>query len=102
MRFFDINRRIARLIGVLADEVYCHRSGFRKFLGIYKGYAFYNFNVVQKYCMVLKLTERERRELRQLHRQESCRRFADRIKTVLLLDSGWSYAQIAEALLLDD
>ena len=37
-----------------------------------------------------------------MHRQESYRRFADRIKTILLLDSGWSYAKIAEALLLDD
>jgi hypothetical protein len=37
-----------------------------------------------------------------LHRQESYRRFADRIKTILFWDIGWIYAQIAEALFLDD
>jgi len=37
-----------------------------------------------------------------LHRQESCRRFADRIKAILLLDAGLIYAQIAEALLFDN
>ena len=52
--------------------------------------------------MTKELTKKERTELRELHRQESCRRFADRIKAVLLLDSGWSYAQIAEGFLLDD
>lgn len=37
-----------------------------------------------------------------LHRLERNRRFADRIKAILLLDSDWSYIKIAEALLLDD
>ena len=52
--------------------------------------------------MTTKLAAPERQHLIQLHRQESDRRFADRIKTVLLLDAGWSYARIAEVLLLDD
>ena len=30
------------------------------------------------------------------------RRFADRIKAVLLIDSGWTYEEVAEALFLDD
>lgn len=30
------------------------------------------------------------------------RRFADRIKAILLLDSGWTYEEVAEALFIDD
>jgi len=30
------------------------------------------------------------------------RRFADRIKAILLLDNGWAYEEVAEALFLDD
>ncbi len=41
-------------------------------------------------------------KLKELHRNETNRRFADRIKTVLLLDKGWSYTRISEILLLDD
>ena len=52
--------------------------------------------------MLEKLSNFQRQELRDLHRQERNRRFADRIKAILLLDSGWSYLKIAEALLLDD
>jgi len=52
--------------------------------------------------MIEKLTSEQRDELKSLHRQEHGRRFADRIKTILLLDDGWSYSQIAEILLLDD
>ncbi len=47
------------------------------------------------------LTTKQRVELQRAHRVESSRRFADRIKTILLLDSGWSTEKIAEALLLD-
>lgn len=50
----------------------------------------------------IKLTQSERLKLEKLHKQEHERRFADRIKTVLLLDKGWSYFKIAETLLLDD
>lgn len=52
--------------------------------------------------MIEKLTNEQRTELKNLHRQEHGRRFADRIKTILLLDDGWSYSQVAEILLLDD
>lgn len=48
------------------------------------------------------LTESERDTLRAQHRQERNRRVADRIKAVLLSDQGWSYRQIAQALLLDE
>lgn len=48
------------------------------------------------------LTESERDALRAQHRQERNRRVADRIKAVLLSDQGWSYRQIAQALLLDE
>ena len=40
--------------------------------------------------------------LRVQHRSEKNRRTADRIKAVLLCDKGWTYQQIAEALLLDE
>ena len=48
------------------------------------------------------LNDRDRAELRELHRQESKRRYADRIKSVLMLDEGLSAAQIARYLLLDE
>ena len=38
--------------------------------------------------------------MRNRHRCERDRRIADRIKTVLLRDKGWSYQKIAEALML--
>lgn len=48
------------------------------------------------------LEESQRLELLRRHRQESERRCADKIKSVLLIDKGWSYEQVAEVLLLDD
>ena len=52
--------------------------------------------------MIKKLTIKQRTELKRLHRQEHGRRFADRIKTIILLDDGLSYSRVAEILLLDD
>ena len=52
--------------------------------------------------MAIKLTKRQRADLKRLHRHEHGRRFADRIKAILLLDDGWSYSKVAEILLLDD
>jgi transposase len=48
------------------------------------------------------LNQAERDALRAQHRQEKNRRVADRIKAVLLSDKGWTYRQIAEALLIDE
>ena len=48
------------------------------------------------------LTNEQIANLRIRHRAERDRRVADRIKAVLLYDMGWSYEQIAEALLLSD
>ena len=48
------------------------------------------------------LTDTERAVLRAQHRFERDRRVADRIKAVLLSDSGWSYKAIAEILMLDE
>ena len=47
------------------------------------------------------LTAKQRRELQLAHRLESRQRFADRIKAVVLLDSGWPVSKVAEALLID-
>lgn len=47
------------------------------------------------------LTDTQRATLKQQHKKERDRRIADRIKAVLLRDAGWSYIDIAEALLLD-
>jgi transposase len=47
------------------------------------------------------LTNKQRKELECAHREESSSRYADRIKTILLLDSGWEVQKIAEALLID-
>ena len=48
------------------------------------------------------LNQEEREALKVQHRQEKNRRVADRIKAVLLSDKGWTYRQIAEALLIDE
>lgn len=48
------------------------------------------------------LTQNEKEILKARHRQERDKRLCDRIKSILLLDDGWSYAQVAYALLLDD
>ncbi len=52
--------------------------------------------------MTQKLSLEQRNKLKQPHCHENGRRFADRIKTILLLDDGYSYSQIAHILLLDD
>ena len=57
---------------------------------------------MQEYSMTKKLTIERRDELKLLHRSEHGRRFADRIKAVLLLDDGYSYSKVAEIVLLDD
>lgn len=48
------------------------------------------------------LTEGEREQLKAQHRIERDRRICDRIKAVLLWDKGWTYRQIADALLLSE
>lgn len=48
------------------------------------------------------LSPQERGLLRAQHKQERDRRICDRIKAVLLRDQGWSYQQIANALLLSE
>jgi len=37
-----------------------------------------------------------------LHRKQRDRRFAYRLKAILLLGTGWSVTQVAEALLIDE
>jgi transposase len=48
------------------------------------------------------LTDNEREQLKTQHRLERDGRIRDRIKAVLLRDKGWSFQQIADALLLSD
>jgi len=48
------------------------------------------------------LTTTQRQTLRLRHRQTKNRKQADRIKTILMLDEGWSFEEIARILLLDD
>lgn len=52
--------------------------------------------------MKLKLTQKEREKIRQLHRSCSKRRFADKLKSILLLDDGFSCVEVGRILLLDD
>lgn len=47
------------------------------------------------------LDNSERDSLKALHRANRDKRICDRIKTILLLDKGWSYDKVASALLLD-
>lgn len=46
------------------------------------------------------LSQQEREDLRAQHRLERDRKICDRIKAILLYDAGWSYDEIAYALLL--
>lgn len=48
------------------------------------------------------LTSIEQMILKEAHLAAREKRHADRIKTILLLNDGWNYEQIAKALLLDD
>lgn len=48
------------------------------------------------------LTPQEQNGLKSRHRLEKNRRNADRIKAVLLSDQGWTFREIAHALLLDE
>jgi DNA-binding NarL/FixJ family response regulator len=48
------------------------------------------------------LSKTEREDLKARHKKERDKRICDRIKAVLLFDEGWSYQQIAHALLLSD
>lgn len=47
------------------------------------------------------LTKRERELLISQHKREHEGKYRDRIKAIVLLDEGWSYEQIARALLID-
>jgi transposase len=49
-----------------------------------------------------KLSHHEKENLKTQHKKERDKRICDRIKAVLLFDEGWSYKQIAHALLLSD
>jgi len=48
------------------------------------------------------LDHKEAEGLKARHRQEKNRKVADRIKAILLSDQGWTYRQIAQALLIDE
>lgn len=49
-----------------------------------------------------KLSVEEKAVLLKSHRQEKDGKLRDKIKCILLLDKGWSYEKISEALFLDD
>ena len=48
------------------------------------------------------LSNSEVKHLKILHKRETNRKFADRIKTVILLNDDWSYSKISKILLLDN
>jgi len=50
----------------------------------------------------INLSKEEERSLKILHKSIKDRKKADRIKTILLLNKGFSYSETAEILLLDD
>lgn len=52
--------------------------------------------------MKVVLTLEERNSIKQLHRRCKERRFADKLKAILLLDKGYSCVEVGELLLLDD
>ena len=52
--------------------------------------------------MILKLTQEQKQEIRYLHQKCPTRRFADKLKALLLLDKGFSCVEVGDILLLDD
>jgi transposase len=52
--------------------------------------------------MKLELTQSEKETIKQLHRSCAKRKFADKLKAILLLDDGFSCVQVGRILLLDD
>jgi transposase len=48
------------------------------------------------------LTPDQRQELLSELRKEDKRKYADRFRVILLIDQGWTYAKVAEALFLDE
>ena len=52
--------------------------------------------------MILKLTQEQKEEIRHLHQKCPTRRFADKLKALLLLDKGFSCVEVGDILLLDD
>ncbi len=52
--------------------------------------------------MNLHLTESQRGQIKRLHRGCKQRRFADKLKAILLLDKGFSCIEVGQILLLDD
>ncbi len=48
------------------------------------------------------LTQKEQEKIKQLHRGCSERKFADKLKSLLLLDNGFSCIEVGKILLLDD
>src|SRR5580698_6281423 len=56
-----------------------------------------NFYIMQSF-----LTQPKRNEYKLLHRKCKDKHFADRIKSILALDRGHSFEEIAEWLMIDD
>lgn len=52
--------------------------------------------------MKVKLSQEERIEIKQLHKTCKQRKYADRLKAILLLNEGLSCIEVGEILLLDD
>lgn len=52
--------------------------------------------------MTIKLSQEEKVKIKQLHRNCKQRKFADRLKAILLLDDGFSCVEVGKILLLDD
>ena len=48
------------------------------------------------------LNQKEKEILKKYHKEVGSRKLADRIKTILMLNDGYSYSQISEILLIDD
>jgi len=63
---------------------------------------FCTFKVLKVKVMNIVLTSVQREEIKQLHRFCKQRRFADRLKALLLLDKGFSCVEVGHILLLDD
>ena len=51
--------------------------------------------------MIIKLSQEERNEIKQLHRSCKQRKHADKLKAILMLDDGFSCVQVGKMLLLD-
>jgi transposase len=77
------------------EYLYQSEKGFRFYLFTYFYFVYLSF-------MKIQLTDEQVNQLKVLHKTQTVKRYADRIKVILLLNSGYSRAEVSDILLIDE